>query len=44
MSIVNRRNAVVGWLALKGGKVVARRKMKQVGGRFASRRPGNAAK
>ncbi|HJQ74858.1 MAG TPA: hypothetical protein VJ814_08225 [Gaiellaceae bacterium] len=34
MSIVNRRNAVVGFLALKVGKVVARRKAKQVRGRF----------
>lgn len=38
MTIVNRRNAVVGWLALKGGKVIARRKMKRVGGKLASRR------
>lgn len=30
MSIVNRRNAVVGWLVLKAGKVFARRKAKQV--------------
>ena len=30
MSIVNKRNAVVGWLALKVGKTVARRKAKQV--------------
>ena len=35
MSIVNRRNAVVGFLALKVGKVVARRKAKQVGGKLA---------
>jgi hypothetical protein len=38
MSIVNRRNAVVGWLTLKVGKVVARRKAKQVGGKLASLR------
>ena len=38
MSIVNRRNAVVGFLTLKVGKMVARRKAKQVTGRFASRR------
>jgi hypothetical protein len=38
MSIVNRRNAVVGWLTLKVGKVVARRKAKQVRGRFAGLR------
>ena len=31
MTIVNRRNAVVGYLAIKTGKVVARRKAKQVG-------------
>lgn len=35
MSIVNRRNAIVGFLTLKVGKVVARRKAKQVGGRLA---------
>ena len=35
MSIVNRRNAVVGFLAIKVGKVVARRKAKQVGGKLA---------
>jgi hypothetical protein len=38
MSIVNRRNAVVGFLTLKVGKVVARRKAKQVRGRLAGRR------
>jgi hypothetical protein len=31
MSIVNRRNAVVGWLALKLGKVVARKQAKKLG-------------
>jgi hypothetical protein len=36
MSIVNRRNAVVGWLALKVGKTIARRKAKRVGGRLSS--------
>jgi hypothetical protein len=36
MTIVNRRNAVVGFLALKVGKVVARRKAKRVGGKLAS--------
>jgi hypothetical protein len=35
MTIVNRRNAVVGYLAIKTGKVVARRKAKQVGGKLA---------
>ncbi len=38
MSIVNRRNAVVGWVTLKVGKLVARRKAKQVGGKLASLR------
>ncbi len=36
MSIVNRRNAVVGFLTLKVGKMVARRKAKRVGGKLAS--------
>jgi hypothetical protein len=40
MSIVNRRNAIVGFLTLKVGKLVARRKAKQVGGRLASLRSG----
>jgi hypothetical protein len=31
MAIVNRRNAVVGWVTLKTGKVVARRQAKRVG-------------
>jgi hypothetical protein len=31
MTIVNRRNAVVGYLTLKVGKVVARRKARQMG-------------
>ena len=35
MTIVNRRNAVVGFLTLKVGKAVARRKAKQVGGKLA---------
>ena len=34
MTIVNRRNAVVGFLAIKAGKVVARRKAKKVGGKL----------
>ena len=41
MSIVNRRNAVVGFLTLKVGKLVARRKAKQVGGRLANWRNKN---
>jgi hypothetical protein len=35
MTIMNRRNAVVGFLTLKVGKLVARRKAKQVGGKLA---------
>jgi hypothetical protein len=35
MTIMNRRNAVVGFLTLKVGKVIARRKAKQVGGKLA---------
>jgi hypothetical protein len=31
MTIVNKRNAVVGYVTLKVGKKVARRKAKQVG-------------
>ena len=34
MAIVNRRNAVVGWLTLKVGKVMARRKANQMRGRL----------
>jgi hypothetical protein len=34
MTIVNRRNAVVGFVAIKVGKRVARRKAKQVGGKL----------
>ena len=41
MSIVNRRNAVVGWLTLKVGKTVARRKAKRVGGKLAAMRSRN---
>ena len=36
MTIVNRRNAIVGFLTIKAGKVVARRKAKQVGGKLTS--------
>ena len=36
MTIMNRRNAIVGFLTLKVGKVVARRKAKQVGGKLTS--------
>ena len=41
MSIVNRRNAVIGFLTLKVGKMVARKKAKQVTGRFANRTKKN---
>jgi hypothetical protein len=34
MSIVNRRNAVVGFLAIKVGKRVARKQAKQAAGRL----------
>ena len=34
MTIVNRRNAVVGYVTLKVGKKVARKKAKQVGGKL----------
>jgi hypothetical protein len=35
MTIMNRRNAVVGWLALKLGKTIARRQAKSVSGKLA---------
>ncbi len=38
MGIVNRRNAVVGWIVLKAGKAFARRKARRVGGKLASLR------
>jgi hypothetical protein len=42
MAIVNRRNAFVGWLTLKTGKVIVRRKVKGAGARLASwRSPSN---
>jgi hypothetical protein len=44
MSIVNRRNAVIGFLTLKVGKMVARKKAKQVTGRFAKRNKKNDKK
>jgi hypothetical protein len=34
MTIVNRRNALIGFLTLKAGKVIARRKAKRVRGRL----------
>jgi hypothetical protein len=44
MTIMNRRNAVVGFLTLKVGKIVARRKAKQVGGRLSNWRPRKSDK
>jgi hypothetical protein len=44
MTIVNRRNAVVGFLTLKVGKMMARKKAKQVKGRFANRNKKNDKK
>ena len=44
MTIMNRRNAVVGFLTLKVGKLVARRKAKQVGGKLANLRNKNDKK
>ncbi len=41
MTIVNRRNAVVGYLTIKAGKVVARRKAKHVGGKLMRRQSDN---
>ena len=38
MTIMTRRNAIVGWLALKTGRMVARRQAKRVGGKLASLR------
>jgi hypothetical protein len=40
MTIVNRRNAIVGWITLKALKVVAREEARKLGrkARFAPRR------
>ena len=38
MTIVNRRNAIVGFLTLKVGKLVARRKAKKMGSQLKLRR------
>jgi hypothetical protein len=35
MTVINKRNAVVGYLTIKTSKVVARRKAKQVGSKLA---------
>ena len=42
MSIVNRRNASSAFSRIKVGKVVARRKAKQVGGKLAPRWRGKS--
>ena len=41
MTVINKRNAVVGYLTIKTGKVVARRKAKQVGGKLTNWRHSN---
>jgi hypothetical protein len=41
MTIVNKRNAVVGYVTLKVGKKVARRKAKQVGDKLTPWRSTN---
>jgi len=38
MAIVNKRNAVVGFMVLKVGKIVARRKAKKLKQKLPSRR------
>ncbi len=38
MTILNRRNAVVGFLTLKAGKIIARRKAKQMRGKLGRRK------
>ena len=40
MTIVNRRNALVGFLTLKAGKIIARRKAKQMRGKLGRRKGG----
>jgi len=41
MTVINKRNAVVGYLTIKTGKVVARRKAKQMGGKLTNWRQSN---
>ena len=43
MTIINRRNAVVGWVTLKVGKAVAGRQAKRVGHKLAWRGGARAA-
>jgi len=38
MTIVNRRNAIVGWLTLKVGKIVARKQAAKLKQKLPSRR------
>jgi hypothetical protein len=38
MTIVNRRNAVVGWLTLRVAKILARQQAKQVARKIPGRR------
>lgn len=44
MTIVNRRNAVVGYVTLKVGKKVARKKAKQVGGKLTPWRSNHSSR
>ena len=44
MTIVNKRNALVGYVTIKVGKAVARRKAKQVGGKLTPRRSKSGKK
>ena len=46
MTVINKRNAVVGYLTIKTGKIVARRKAKQVGSKLApwSSKDGKSSK
>ncbi len=42
MSIVNRRNAIVGWVVLKAGKRAAKKKAQEVGVQVPTARTGGA--
>jgi len=41
MTVINKRNAVVGYVTLKVGKRVARKKAKEVGGKLTPWRSAN---
>jgi len=41
MTVINKRNAVVGYITLKVGKKVARKKAKEVGGKLTPWRSSN---